>query len=80
MQYCVNPLENKLQNETLYRSARLFRMPQSRDLINVFEAIKKLKDSTAVEALSMMFYLSFPEASPNSLNFLSDSYKKAIKN
>jgi hypothetical protein len=55
-------------------------MPQSRDLINVFEAIKKLKDSTAVEALSMMFYLSFPEASPNSLNFLSDSYKKAIKN
>jgi hypothetical protein len=50
---------------------RLFRIPQSKDLITVSQAIKKLKDMNAIESLSMMFYMSYPESSVESLNFLS---------
>jgi len=46
----------------------------------VGKAAKKLRDANAVEGLSMMFYMSYPESSFESLNFLADTFKKIVKN
>jgi hypothetical protein len=58
---------------------RLLRVPQSRDLITIGQAMKKLKESNSLEGLNMMFYMTYPEVSVDSLNLLAETFKKTLK-
>ncbi len=62
-----------------YKLMRLLRVPQSRDLITIGQAMKKLKESNSLEGFNMMFYLTYPEVSVDSLNLLADTFKKTLK-
>ncbi len=41
--------------------------------------MKKLKESNSLEGLNMMFYMTYPEVSVDSLNLLAETFKKTLK-
>lgn len=57
----------------------LLRVPQTKDLITINQAIRKLKETNSLEGLNMMFYMAYPEVAVDSLNLLADSFKRILK-
>lgn len=66
-------------NDYSYKLMGLLRVPQSRDLVTIGKAIRKLKETNSLEGLNMLFYTAYPEVSADCLNLLAETFKKSIK-